>query len=146
MVGKERLAERLDTLGLKQVVMQDDGNCQFRAFSHQLYGTEEHHATIRSTVVMHMYENRAAYSMYFDGEEAQDRYLAHMARDAEWGDELTLKAFGEQYQIVVHVIVSTGKHWYNKYEPAVARDHGAECIVSYLSPVHYNSVVPKDDP
>jgi hypothetical protein len=30
------------------VEMQDDGNCQFRALSHELYGTQKHHERVRA--------------------------------------------------------------------------------------------------
>ena len=102
------------------------------------------HKVIRATVVQYMFENMDQYRMYFEDEREHTEYLSKMQRGGEWGDELTLKAFCDHYQVVVSVVVSTGQNWYNKYEPPVVRDHKTECVVSYLSPVHYNSVVPKD--
>ena len=38
---------RTNGLQLKAHDMVDDGNCLFRAISHQLYETQDHHAYIR---------------------------------------------------------------------------------------------------
>jgi hypothetical protein len=38
LVGKVLLAQRMKHLGLETVAMEDDGNCQFRAISQELFG------------------------------------------------------------------------------------------------------------
>ena len=43
-----QLSQALASKGLKYVTMGGDGNCLFRAISHQLYGTEDHHEYIRN--------------------------------------------------------------------------------------------------
>jgi hypothetical protein len=45
--GKQLLAERLRHLRLESVAVRDDGACQFRAISQQLYASQEHHRAIR---------------------------------------------------------------------------------------------------
>ena len=37
--GLKRLTERLQHLGLRTIPSEDDGNCQFRSLSQELYGT-----------------------------------------------------------------------------------------------------------
>jgi hypothetical protein len=139
--GRERLLDRLHSLGLTEVPMADDGNCQFRALAHQFYGTADLHRWVRHQVVQHIRDHPDRYSVYFDGAAEFETYLADMAA-AEWGDELTLKACSDQFQAVVHLVMSTSA-WYRRWDPTdgpSARD----LVLSYLSPVHYNSVVPPD--
>jgi hypothetical protein len=38
-------------------VMGDDGNCQFRSCSQQLYGTQERYQIVREKAVAHMVAN-----------------------------------------------------------------------------------------
>ena len=64
-----------------------------------------------------------------------------MAHHTEWGDEVTLKAFCDLFGVVVHVVLSTGTRWYHKYTPKDASDSCRHVFLSYLSPVHYDSVV-----
>ena len=48
MLREEGEFERnLEGEGLRIVEVGGDGNCLFRAISHQVYGTEDHHRLIR---------------------------------------------------------------------------------------------------
>eukprot|EP00249_Psilotum_nudum_P016480 c25844_g2_i1 orf=368-1132(+) len=48
---RQRLLNRLKFCGLSERKMDGDGNCQFRAFSDQLYRTSDHHQNVREKVV-----------------------------------------------------------------------------------------------
>ena len=58
------LKQRLDFLNLKTVVMAGDGNCQFRSFSYELFGTQNYHAFVRAQAVAHMKSNKHTYSSF----------------------------------------------------------------------------------
>eukprot|EP00667_Euglena_gracilis_P002046 EG_transcript_2046 len=142
LAGRERLVQRLGHLGLQEVVMADDGHCQFRALAHQLCGSADHHEWVRARVVDHMSRNRTHYRAYFEGDDAEfEAYLDDMAED-EWGDELTLSAFADAFGVVVHVVMSAPSPWYMTWEPAGNPAAPHHVVVSYLSPVHYNAVMP----
>ena len=83
-----RLRQRLSRLRLDMLIMQGDGNCQFRAVSFGLYGTEGRHAEVRSRAISFMKRNPAAFAVFLGEDYAQ--YLDSMARLGTWGDELTL--------------------------------------------------------
>lgn len=65
-----------------------DGNCQFRAISNGLYGSEAHHALVRANVVSYMRQHKADFEPYLG--ETWQRYITDMSHDGTWGDELTL--------------------------------------------------------
>ena len=73
------------------------------------------------------------------GEGELEEYLRGMREAKAWGDELTLRAFADCYQVSVHVITSTDSHWYMEYVPqgGVAKKH---IFLTYLSPVHYDAL------
>eukprot|EP00668_Euglena_longa_P046272 GGOE01061956.1.p1 GENE.GGOE01061956.1~~GGOE01061956.1.p1 ORF type:complete len:506 (+),score=108.54 GGOE01061956.1:26-1519(+) len=145
LAGKERLGQRLRSLGMEEVVMADDGHCQFRAMAHQLCGSADHHLWVREQVVEHLTRHRADFTAYFDGEVELTQYLDSMARN-DWGDEITLRCFADAFGVVVHVVMSTGNPWHRSWEPSDATTGSRHVVISYLSPVHYNSVMPAVSP
>jgi len=140
--GKELLRQRCAFLGLKQVEMKDDGNCQFRAMSQELFGTQQHHARVRAAVVAHMRRREAEYrSLFDDGEWCS--YISQMARDGEWGDELTLRAAADAFGVKIHVVTSNNNNWYLVYQADSAAPQPArEVFLTYIAPIHYNTLEP----
>lgn len=140
--GKELLRQRCAFFGLKQVEMKDDGNCQFRAVSQELFGTQEHHALVRAEAVAHMVRRGAEFrGLFADGE--WEAYVAKMALSGEWGDELTLRATADAFEVKIHVVTSTEQNWYLAYEPdSPGHACGREVFMTYIAPIHYNTLEP----
>ena len=86
VLGKHLLSQRLTALRLESVSVRDDGACQFRAFSQQLYGTEDYHRAVRESVVSHMEREEAFFGAMF-GEGELRSYLEAMRHSRTWGDE-----------------------------------------------------------
>jgi len=136
-----RLRHRLEQMGLEQVTMGDDGNCQFRALSWQLYGTQNLHGNVRERVVRWIREHADAFMPYFDGKEDFQDYLAQMAKKRTWGDELTLRAATDCFNRKVHVITTEERNWYLSYVPLEGKEgHQGHVFLTYISPIHYNTV------
>ena len=148
--GASLLEKRLASLRLRTVRMGDDGNCQFRALAHGLFGDQEDHQRVRDTCVEHMRRRRVEYEVFF-GSDAFDEYAASMALARTWGDELTLRACSDAFQCVIHVVQSTAENWYLVYEPQTEEGDGRESrrrkrlFLTYVSPVHYNSFTREGD-
>ncbi|KAH8061671.1 thiol-dependent ubiquitin-specific protease [Aureococcus anophagefferens] len=151
-----RQQARLGTLNLSQHMMQGDGNCQFRAFAFNLFGTQSHHLVVRRAACEQMAAHVEYFAAFFADEAEFRDYLRGMARDRTWGDELTLRAVVEAYGCVAHVLTSEARNWYLVYTPEStdvdlaassvpenyqAPPQGKEVFLSYVSPVHYNAVV-----
>eukprot|EP01001_Neometanema_parovale_P008700 NODE_4963_length_996_cov_101.190149_g4756_i0.p1 GENE.NODE_4963_length_996_cov_101.190149_g4756_i0~~NODE_4963_length_996_cov_101.190149_g4756_i0.p1 ORF type:complete len:252 (-),score=26.59 NODE_4963_length_996_cov_101.190149_g4756_i0:110-865(-) len=150
-LGKDCLLTRLATLQLREVQMMDDGNCQFAAFSHQMYRTQKYHRVIRRKAVEQILHHREMYLEFFDGEEDLERYARGMKRDGDWGDEITLKAVCDYFDVVIHVVLSTEGTWYLRYSPTHIQSKDGKqgqrhLFLSYLYPIHYNSIVPIKEP
>ena len=57
----QRMTELCAMYNCEEVQMQADGNCQFRALSFGLYGSEDRHAEVRANIVQHLRENSERY-------------------------------------------------------------------------------------
>ena len=90
------LKQRLSYYGLHMLQVGGDGNCQFRSASQQLFGTEAHHGYVRQQAVEYMRSHKALFSGFCADAVEFERYLARMARDRMWGDELTLRAISDR--------------------------------------------------
>eukprot|EP00667_Euglena_gracilis_P005985 EG_transcript_6036 len=142
--GKRILAIRTSGLMVQQERMVDDGNCLFRAISHQLYGTQERHQEVREQCVQQLMQRREAYALYYGSDEEYDRYVTSMKGLGYWGDEVALKATCDRLEFVAYVLTSTSGNWYLRYVPGhMEQDQFVKLkniFLTYLSPIHYNSL------
>eukprot|EP00928_Gymnodinium_smaydae_P033299 TRINITY_DN23890_c0_g1_i1.p1 TRINITY_DN23890_c0_g1~~TRINITY_DN23890_c0_g1_i1.p1 ORF type:complete len:206 (-),score=44.01 TRINITY_DN23890_c0_g1_i1:113-673(-) len=132
------LAQLLRSRGLREKQVEGDGNCQFRALADQLYGSQEHHASLRKIVVEQLRRGRENYAGFVPGRF--EDYVAEMARDGTWGDHVTLQAAADALGTRIHVLTD---RFVDAYIEVTPKDVKSEKVlrVIFWSEVHYNSVV-----
>jgi hypothetical protein len=114
-----------------------DGNCLFRAISHQLYGTTARHEDLRRKCCAYIKEHRDYFARWLA--EDVDAYLGRMRKPGQWGDHIELVALREIFNvnIVVYAQGSVEKPntlGFPLYE-------GLQTLmVSYHGGNHYNSI------
>jgi len=147
--GVHLLHQRAANIEVRVLKMEDDGNCQFRALAHELYGDARHHEHVRSVVVAHLRSRAAEFAFYVgdDGEWAE--YLSKMSVTRTWGDELTLRAASEAYGCAVHVVTTEPENWLLHYGSCADCPIGSaagsvqrDVFLCYVSPIHYNVIEP----
>ena len=71
-----------------------DGNCLFRACSHQLYATEDFHAQLRQSLHQYIEQNKSKYEAYWiDPTISYSQHLQQLKSLGSWGTQLELQAF-----------------------------------------------------
>eukprot|EP00051_Salpingoeca_urceolata_P007142 m.94943 g.94943 ORF g.94943 m.94943 type:complete len:399 (+) comp15136_c1_seq2:202-1398(+) len=139
--GVRLLEKRLAHNGMRSEQMADDGNCQFRAVSHQLYGCQDYHFLVRQRACDRIEADRVAFAMYFEDDAEFEEYVLNMRQDFTWGDELTLKAISDEYGVIVNLITSQPTNWFMQYKAEVLVKPAKRIFICYIAPIHYNSVV-----
>lgn len=133
---QQRLRDRVEAAGLLPILIDDDGNCLFRALAFQLVRDDTLHGVVRRMVCDYMEANCDTYVSYI-GEDRFPRYLARMRQDRCWGDELTVQAAALLFFATIHVVTSEPVRWHLKYKPSATEKPSRHLFLAYCSPVHY---------
>lgn len=143
--SRARLSKSLALYGVQLRPVKADGNCQFRALSVQLHGDEDHHVALRQRVVKQLQEKRERYEGYMPG--TYEEYLERMAKDAEWGDNVTLQAASDLLKREIHVLTDRSELLEVQPEGGVGKDETdgvpqeRPLCLAFLTEVHYDAVV-----
>ncbi|OQR93732.1 hypothetical protein THRCLA_12229 [Thraustotheca clavata] len=136
--------QALGEKNLSLISIQGDGNCMFRAISHQIYGDEKYHSIVRNSCIDYMLEEKTYFEPYVVGDmPAFLRYIAHKRCDGVWGDDPELQALCELYDRPLYVYVydqELGAKCLRTFHEA-SKDHAPPMRVSFYGGGHYDSIV-----
>ena len=146
-VQRRRLRDRLKDFGLREHEVAGDGNCQFRALAHQLAADVERHGEVRARVARQLALERERYEDFCVIDEASvdadfDGFVRRMAKDAEWGDNVTLQAAADAYGVYVCLVTSYESRGILRVEPKAPPAHARTIWVAFWAEVHYSSIMP----
>ena len=132
-----------------------DGNCMFRALSHQIYGKDNHHEQVLLYVIQSTYQHYWIENTPW-GKVTFDEHLQRLANVGSWSTQLELQAVSDCYNVRVFVcspnncgitrweVKATPKHHSNIHIPGMStlpftnNAHIELCYNNY----HYMSVLP----
>ena len=99
------LKNRLQQLGLRPLDVGGEGDCFFKAISHQLYGDCNHHFDVRIAGVEYMKENP---ERFIDGyvESSWTQYLASMSTLGTCCDHLVIQAVADVLKLKIYIVES----------------------------------------
>ena len=85
------LETRLAQLGRTALDVGGDGDCFFRAVSHQIYGNPNNHFYVRSVGVQYLVHNPEQF-IESNTEYSWQHYLTQMSRPGTWADAIIIQA------------------------------------------------------
>ncbi|KAA1136990.1 OTU domain containing [Puccinia graminis f. sp. tritici] len=96
--------------------IKKDGNCLFRTFAHFKYEDQEKHIQVRQEMIQYIEANPFEFQDFVEGEDPEPeirlkKYLYKMKNGA-WGDELSIKALSEAYELNVVVVSVSDRSMY----------------------------------
>ncbi len=148
--GLSLLDQRMDFLSMRVIRMEDDGNCQFRALSHELFGHQRWHTSVRQRVIDWLVSHPESFSMFVGNSDDWAQYVSKMGENRTWGDELTLRAAAEAFSVTIHVVSTEHENWLLRYDSRQdigdAGDSQRRLFLCYVSPIHYNVIAPLSKP
>lgn len=142
----EHYMSTLRSNGLVVVPVAGDGNCLFRAISHQVYGDDSFHHVVRAKCMDYMEVDSAFFSQFVEGGlEAFGRYLEAKRCNACWGDDPEIQAICELYDRPAEIWAydpTLGAKKLRTFHEAAGSSHLPPIRVSYYGGGHYDSIVP----
>jgi hypothetical protein len=122
--------------------VKGDGNCFFRAVSHQIYKTEDKHGEIRMAGLRHIEDFPENFADVIKAKwKTLDNYIENMKQNSEWCDHVIMQAVANATNSVIHVIHPNVTHDVHLYPQRGGKD---EIVVGYINEDHYISVDPTD--
>ena len=117
--------------------VKGDGACFFRAVSHQIFRTEKRHHEIRMAGINYIRRNLSEFADFLT--EPVKTYIRRMSNDAEWCDDIIMKAVAEAKNVAIRVIKSGSSR-----ETVFGQDGQdlPEIYVGYNNIDHYVSLEP----
>jgi len=97
--------------GFKIIKIVGDGNCLFRAISHQLRGSQKHHQFYRLLAINYIQENKEKFNNFLNDDDEfggrLDLYIQKMSQDGEWGGHFEMFALSEALKIRICLFQET---------------------------------------
>ncbi|CAE8676906.1 unnamed protein product, partial [Polarella glacialis] len=118
-----------------------DGNCLFRSFSDQLYGSPEYHALVRDRCSKYLASERAYFEQFVA--EPFEQFLGRIQRQGEWGDDVEIEALSEIYDCRVEIYASYSDSLMRTFHEACDAKWPQPIRLQYEGHAHYNSLAPK---
>ena len=131
------LQNQLEKRNLKIVDVRGDGNCFFRAITHQLCYNESHHEQTRQPVVKEVIENSEKYKNFIT--EGLDEYVSSLSTNRERANNTAVQATANALGISIEIINDSERiPSYTvipcEVESNVRHQH---VVLGYISNIHY---------
>ena len=133
---------------IKKVV--GDGNCMFRAFSDQVYGSEKYHNVLREKCMDYLVIQKRFFQEFIEGDF--DCYINEKRKDGIWGDDIELEALSEIYNRPIEIYSGSEKplRCFHEDKKLYLNNTNKGIVItpirlSYHGRKHYNSIAPKKD-
>jgi len=144
----QQFVSALESKGLHVFKIEGDGNCLFRAVSHQLFMNQGYHEELRLKAVDHLIRHRNRFEQ-FCGEDF-DRHVEEMRKLATWGDELEIRALEEITDRLIRIYRSDQENFdepgHDDPTEVDLLDGVSPITLSYHGGSHYNSVCDERHP
>ena len=111
-VKQETVSAFLIRTGRKVFNIKGDGNCLFRALSHQLFGTEDHHLSLRTSLVRYELFNKQHFQGYLIPPHDRKDISSHaiyMSAPDMWGTQVELKAAATMFGLPIYFLEKSAR-------------------------------------
>jgi hypothetical protein len=136
------LQQRLRRFQLRPFDVGGDGDCFFRAVSHQLYAYPERHFEVRAAGIAYMRDNPERF-IESNTEISWLEYLNNMSMQGTWGDDMIIQSVTDQLESKI-TIAETHERFceYSIIQPVSSTQQLTHVYLGHIDEYHYVSTLP----
>ena len=136
------LQQRLRRFQLRPFDVGGDGDCFFRAVSHQLYADPEQHFEVRAAGIAYMRDNPERF-IESNTEISWLEYLNNMSMQGTWGDAMIIQAVADQLKFKITIAEThEGFREYSIIQPVSSTEQLTHVYLGHIDEFHYVSTLP----
>ena len=136
------LQQRLRRFQLRPFDVGGDGDCFFRAVSHQLYADPERHFEVRAAGIAYMRDNPERF-IESNTENSWLEYLNNMSMQGTWGDAMIIQAVADQLKLKITIAEThEGFREYSIIQPVSCTQQLTHVYLGHIDEYHYVSTLP----
>lgn len=136
--------------------VKSDGNCLYRALSHQIYGDEENFQIVKDAILDYIELEKEFFSGFITGNDVL-QYVNLKRIDGVWGDDIEIQSASEIYKRQIEIYINGEKALKTFHEKEgsyrrenmfddlneINRNHNenSSILLSYHGYKHYNSLL-----
>ena len=137
------LQQRLRRFQLRPFDVGGDGDCFFRAVSHQLYGDPERHFEVRAAGTAYIRDNPERF-IESNTEISWLEYLNNMSMQGTWGDAMIIQAVADQLKLKITIAEThEGFREYSIIQPVSSPQQLTHVYLGHIDEYHYVSTLPR---
>ena len=134
------LETRLSQLDRTALDVGGDGDCFFRAVSHQLYGNPNNHFYVRRVGIQYLVHNSEQF-IESNTEQSWQNYLQTMSCQGTWADAIIIQAVANCFNLSIHITESNPTFSpVTIVEPMNVTD-SINIYIGHLDEIHYVSTL-----
>lgn len=76
-----------------------DGNCLYRALSHQAFGDQAYYTQMRKVLVTLISNNIERYQQFYMGRNSFTEHISSMYKDGIWGTQVEIQAAADFFEL-----------------------------------------------
>lgn len=156
--SKEDISKNESSLKSKFFIyeVKSDGNCLYRALSHQIYGDEENFHIVKDAILDYIELEKDFFSGFITGNDVL-QYVNLKRMDGVWGDDIEIQSASEIYKRKIEIYINGDKalKTFHEKEDSYRREkmfddqhelnsnhnQNGSILLSYHGYKHYNSLV-----
>ena len=136
------LQQRIRRFQLRPFDVGGDGDCFFRAVSHQLYADLERHFEVRAAGIAYMRDNPERF-IESNTEISWLQYLNNMSMQGTWGDAMIILAVADQLKLKITIAEKhEGFREYSIIQHVSSTQQLTHVYLGHIDEYHYISTLP----